>query len=105
MPFGPGVFAALAVTAFGILSSQCTTNQGWYDPITGNRSCAAAPRAIDYWSSGMHVRSSGDYADLEAFLTKYPDVAKSAGLVDASSSSGFTRIRSRDAVRNTSDMN
>src|SRR2546428_10373151 len=68
----PRVVLAPIVIAFGIASSWCTNNV-LYDPITGTRTCAAAPPAIDYLFFGMRVRNSGDSADLEAFLTKYPD--------------------------------
>jgi len=50
LPLAPRVVLTLFVTAFGITSTRCTTN-GWYDPITGNRLCAAAPPAIERWST------------------------------------------------------
>jgi hypothetical protein len=43
------VFVVFA-SAFAAASSGCTS-QGWYDPITGNRTRATAPPAIAEWSS------------------------------------------------------
>ena len=65
------ILLALLV-ATGIGSSGCNAQSGWYDSMTGNHGCAAAPLAIAYWSAGVPMRSPDDYANLEAFLTKYP---------------------------------
>src|SRR5438034_4133030 len=71
-PVRVAVIAAVVIaSACGAASSGCTS-QGWYDPMTGNRTCAAAPAPIARWSTVMHQRSPGDHADLEPFLARHP---------------------------------
>src|SRR5438094_3056023 len=76
---GPAARRALIATAvisLGIAASGCTS-QGWYDPMTGNPTCAGAPAAIARWSTVMHGRRPGDHADLEAFLARHPAIVNS----------------------------
>jgi ankyrin repeat protein len=66
----PRVVFAVIASALG--ASFGCTSQGWYDSMTGNRTCPAAPAAIARWSTVMHRSSPGDHADLEPFLTRHP---------------------------------
>src|ERR1051326_361559 len=49
---------------------------------SNGHSCAAAPAAIEHWSSGMHVRYPNDRATLQSFLAKRPDAANAHYGVD-----------------------
>ena len=64
-------------TAFGLALFVCAglshACDGWRDPISGHRVCRAAPPAIASWSRPGMGRTPGDHADLEAWVTRYPD--------------------------------
>jgi ankyrin repeat protein len=68
----PRNFLLVLFVSTGLASSGCNLRGEWYDPITGQRWCAAAPPAIDYWASGPWLRRPEDRTELEGFLRRHP---------------------------------
>ncbi|HUG43878.1 MAG TPA: hypothetical protein VMN76_06520, partial [Acidobacteriota bacterium] len=59
--------------ALAIGSGWWIENKGWYNPVTGERTCDAPPSVVKAWSYTHATRKASDLNNLEHWIKRNPE--------------------------------